>query len=239
MKSASEKPSAAGSSLSLGKRLVVSVVEKVFFALISVVGMTLRFEVEGKEYEEEASSAEGPPILAVWHDRIFAGVYFLRGKGLIVMVSRSLDGEYIARCIKRFGFGTARGSSTRGGMEALGEMVDLVQDGSPAAFTVDGPKGPRHVAKLGPCLLSKATGSPMLPFSVEVASFWEVNSWDRLQIPRPFSRARVFFAAPIVVPADADEAAIDTKRAELQAALDGLVDKGRAWRESVSRRIRD
>ena len=113
------------------------------------------------------------------------------------MTSQSFDGEYIARFIQRFGYGAARGSSTRGAVGAIIEMTRLMRAGSPTAFTIDGPKGPRYVAKMGAVLLAKKTGQPILPFTIS-ARHWEAKrSWDGFQIPLPFSRARLDIAQPI------------------------------------------
>jgi lysophospholipid acyltransferase (LPLAT)-like uncharacterized protein len=182
----------------------------------------VRFRVEGWEHWQEAAGAGHLPIYTFWHDRIFLTLYFWQRRRIVVMTSRSFDGEYIARFIQRFGCGAVRGSSTRGGAVALVELARLVRAGCAAAFTIDGPKGPRHEAKMGAVLLAKKTGQPVLPFSVNAARFWEVKSWDRLQIPKPLTRAVVRIAPPIYVPADADDAALASKREELQRALEEL-----------------
>ncbi|HEV2764653.1 MAG TPA: lysophospholipid acyltransferase family protein, partial [Pyrinomonadaceae bacterium] len=148
----------------------------------------------------------------------------------VVMTSRSFDGEYIARFIQRFGYGAARGSSSRGGVGAVVEMARLMRAGSPAGFMIDGPRGPRRVAKPGAVLLAKKTGQPVLPFTVEAERHWRVRSWDRTQIPVPFTRAAVRIAPPIYVPPDADEAALAAKLGELQRALDALTRRGGDWR---------
>jgi lysophospholipid acyltransferase (LPLAT)-like uncharacterized protein len=171
------------------------------------------------------------PIYCLWHDRIFAGTFFLRDRGIVVITSQSLDGEYIARFLKRFGFGTVRGSSSRGGVKALVEMIRHMRRGLPMAFTVDGPRGPRYVAKTGPILLAKKTGNPILPFSVECSSFWTVNSWDRMQIPKPFTKARFILGEPIYVSAEMNDEELRSKLLELQASLDALVDSGEEWRK--------
>lgn len=202
------------------QRLAIRAADLAFYLLIRLLGATTRFSVEGWEHWEAASRGGGLPIYAFWHDRIFLGTYFFRRRRIVVMTSQSFDGEYIARFIQRFGYGAARGSSTRGGVGALVEMARLVRAGCPAGFTIDGPKGPRHEAKTGALLLAKKTGQAVLPFSVNAESFWEVKSWDRFQIPRPFTRAIVRIAPPIRVPADADDAALAEKRDELQRALD-------------------
>lgn len=191
--------------------------------------MTMRFETEGAESFDEVKAAGKLPIHCFWHDRIVASTFYFRHRGIIVMSSHSFDSEYTARCIQRFGFGIVKGSSTRGGIGALVGMIRIMQQGFPTAFTVDGPKGPRYEAKMGSILLAKKTGNPIVPFTIEVPKRWQINSWDRLQIPKPFSTARVFIAKPIYVSDDADDDELERKRLELQHALDGLVEKARKW----------
>jgi len=202
------------------QRLMIRAADLAFYLVIRLVGPTVRLRVEGWEHWEEASRGGGLPIYTFWHDRIFLALHFWRRRRIVVMTSRSFDGEYIARFIQRFGCGAVRGSSTRGGAGALVEMARLARRGCPTAFTIDGPKGPRHEAKMGAVLLAKKTGQAVLPFSVNAERFWEVASWDRLQIPKPFTRAVVRIAPPVSVPADADEAALVSKRDELQRALE-------------------
>ena len=205
-----------------GERMVIRIADLAFYAIIGILGRTIRWEAIGLEYLDAIKAAGKTPIFCLWHDRLFAGTYYLRDRGIVVITSQSRDGEYIARFLKRFGFGTVRGSSTRGGVRALVEMIRLMRTGLPMAFTVDGPTGPRHQAKTGAVTLAKKTGNPMLPFGVECENFWTIKSWDRLQIPRPFTRARFVVAAPIYVAADADDQAVESKRAELQDALDNI-----------------
>lgn len=228
------------SEFSFKDQLTIRLADLGFFLAIRLIGPTLRWESdEGERYRDILASGQ-QPILALWHDRIFAGVWYLRDRGIAVLTSKSKDGEYIARFLTRFGFGAIRGSSSRGGVRGLVEMIRLMREGVPMAFTVDGPRGPRYVAKSGPVMLAKKTGNPILPFVIECSSYRQVKSWDRLQIPRPFSRARVFFSDPILVPRDADDEALEAKRLELQTALDDLVEAGSRWQEAsrqvVSRR---
>ena len=202
------------------QRLAVRAAGFVFPLLIRAVGSTLRFRVEGQEHWDEAARGGRLPIYTFWHDRIFAGTYFFRGRRIIIMTSQSFDGEYIARFIQRLGYGAVRGSSTRGGVGALVELTRLVRQGCPAGFSIDGPRGPRHVAKMGAVLLAKKTGQAVLPFGVNAERFWTLKSWDRMQIPKPFSRVHVRFAPPLRVAPDADEAALAAAREELQRALE-------------------
>ena len=205
----------------VGQRLAVRAAGAVFYLAIRALGATARFRVEGWEHWEE-SWRGGPPVMAFWHEQIFLTTYYFRRRRIVVMTSQSFDGEYIARFIQRFGYGAARGSSTRGGVGALVEMARLVRLGCPAGFTVDGPRGPRRVAKTGALLLAKKTGRPVLPFAVTPHGCWRLGSWDRLQIPKPFTRAVVRLAPPLYVPADADDARLEALRDELQRTLERL-----------------
>ncbi|MCY7374990.1 MAG: DUF374 domain-containing protein, partial [Pyrinomonadaceae bacterium] len=126
-----------------------------------------------------------------------------------------------------------RGSSTRGGVGALVEMIRLMKRGLPMGFSVDGPRGPKYVAKTGAVLLAKKTGNPLMPFVFECEKFWTLGNWDKLQIPKPFTRAKLFIAEPIYVAKDANETEIENKRLELQTKLDELVINGEQWRDSI------
>ena len=124
-------------------------------------------------------------------NRIPTATYFWRNRKIIVMSSQSFDSEYIARFIQRFGYGTAKGSSTRGARAGLIQMIRGVRSGRSAAFTVDGPKGPLYEAKPGALLLAAKTGAEILPFSISLDRCWRLPSWDRIEIPKPFARAVV------------------------------------------------
>ncbi|HUS09860.1 MAG TPA: lysophospholipid acyltransferase family protein [Pyrinomonadaceae bacterium] len=218
------------SSFPMKKRFLIRAADLTFFVLIKVIGRTIRWQVEGWENWEAATRDDHLPIYTCWHNRIFLSTYFWRNRRIVVMTSQSFDGEYIARFIQRFGYGAARGSSTRGAVGAIVEMARLIRIGSPAGFTIDGPKGPRYVAKVGAVLLAKKTGQPILPFTITMQRFWQAKrSWDGFQVPFPFSHARVDIAPPIYVPADAGDDALEAKRDELQASLDRVNRVGKEW----------
>lgn len=215
------------SAYSLKDRLIIRAADLVFFLLIKLIGRTIKFKIEGWENWEAASVDGRLPIYTFWHNRVFLSTYFWRRRRIVVMTSRSFDGEYIARFIQRFGYGAARGSSTRGATGAVVEMIRLMRAGCPTAFTIDGPKGPRYVAKMGAILLAKKTGNPILPFTITAERFWEAKkSWDGFQVPKPFTRAHVGIAPPIFVAPDADDEELKAKRDELQRALEGLDHRG-------------
>lgn len=214
------------------KRLLIRIADLAGFAVTTILGKLTRFEVEGWECLEQIIADGRQPVLVFWHDRIMLATYYFRDRSIIVLSSKSFDGEYTARLIKRFGFGTIRGSSSRGGSAAIVEMIKTVRKGYPAGFTVDGPRGPRYEVKTGPLLVAKKTGNPMLPFMVEARRYWSFNSWDRLQIPWPFTRAKVLVGNPIFVSPRADDNEMQQKLVELQTSLDDLVERGRRWREA-------
>lgn len=213
----------------LKKRLLIRLADRAFHLMISAIGKTLKYEVEGWENFEQVEKNGHIPIYSFWHNKIFAGTYYFRNRGIVVITSQSFDGEYIARFIQRFGYGAVRGSSTRGGVGALIEAIKCMKAGMPAGFTVDGPKGPKYEAKTGPVILAKKTGNPMMPFTVQAAKFWTVKSWDALQIPKPFSRTVVIIGTPIYVDTRASEEEVEAKRQELQNSLIELTELGEKW----------
>lgn len=225
------------SAYPFGKRILIHLADWAFYLLIKFTGKTIRYEIDGWENYEKIEHAGRIPIYSFWHNRIFAGTYFFRERGIVIITSQSFDGEYIARFIQRFGYGAVRGSSTRGGVGALVEMIRLMKRGLPMGFSVDGPRGPKYVAKTGAVLLAKKTGNPLMPFVFECEKFWTIKTWDNLQIPKPFTRAKLFIAEPIYVAKDADETGIENKRMELQKKLDESLVKGEQWRNSSKQKF--
>jgi lysophospholipid acyltransferase (LPLAT)-like uncharacterized protein len=211
---------------SSGRRLKAAAIAAVGTPVIGVLGRTYHWHESGTEHLDRIRREGRQPIYALWHGRIMPGINYLRDRGIVVITSENFDGEWIARIIRRFGFGTARGSSSRGGAKALVQLRREMRDGKPVAFTVDGPRGPREVAQPGAVWLAGATGNPILPFHIESSAYWTTRSWDRHQIPRPGSHVAVAMGPPIEVPAGADAVAIEAGRVALEAALERL--KGEA-----------
>jgi lysophospholipid acyltransferase (LPLAT)-like uncharacterized protein len=198
-----------------------SVIGAAGYPAIAMLGRTLRWTVEGLEHHEAIVSSGRQPILALWHGRILAGTLFWKYRGFIVITSENFDGEWVARIIRRFGYGTARGSTTRGGVKALVQLKRDMAAGRPAAFTVDGPRGPARVAQPGAIWLAAATGQPILPFHAESDRHWTMSSWDATQIPKPFGRVAMVIGAPLDVPGT-DDRTIEEKRRELEQRLQAL-----------------
>ena len=199
------------------KRAELALISGVGYPLLAGLGSTYRFVVDGLEHLH-AAQALGHPIHAFWHGRILPGAVYFKRRGIVVITSENFDGEWIARIITRFGYGTARGSSSRGALKAMLQLVRDVKD-RPVAFTLDGPRGPARVAQPGAVWLSKATGNPIIPFHLESDRHWTLDSWDRTQIPKPFARVGLAFAPPIVVPRDAGADRLDEWRQRLETAL--------------------
>jgi lysophospholipid acyltransferase (LPLAT)-like uncharacterized protein len=213
-------------------RLMIRIADRFFYTLIKLIGSTLRWEVRGMENLDSIFASSHRTIFTFWHTCIFSATWMWRRRGIVVMSSQSRDGEYIARFIKRLGYGTARGSSTRGGGRALSEMSQCLENGLDVAFTIDGPRGPAYQAKTGAVTLARHTGQAILPFYVAVRRRIELPSWDRLQIPLPFTRALTLIAEPIYVARNSSNEELAASQAALQATLDRLRSEGEAWRVS-------
>lgn len=210
------------------KRVEARLIAALGYRLAALLGATLKWRTEGLEHFDAIVRGGRQPVMAFWHGRILPATYYFRRRGIVVITSENFDGEWIAGIIERFGYGTARGSTSRGARKALLQMTRDMAAGKPAGFTVDGPRGPARVAQPGAVWLSKATGNPVLPFHLEANRYWEVNSWDRTQIPKPFATVAIAMGEPFYVPADADEARIERARQELDARLHALESRASA-----------
>ena len=196
------------------------------YLVIRIIGSTIRWQSEGDAYLDQIHKSGHRAIFTCWHGRIFPATYYFRNRGIAVMTSLNRDGEAIAHCIRRFGYSAPRGSSSRGGMRALAEMAREIRRGRDCGFTIDGPRGPRYVAKQGPVLLALKTGAAIFCFHVSMKHKIQLNSWDAFQIPMPFTPAIVLQAAPIWVPPDASEAHLRYLHEQMQNTLDKLRNEG-------------
>ena len=201
------------------KRWQAAAIATLGYPVVALLGGTLRWRAEGIEHLEAVAKTGRQPVLAFWHGRILPATCYFRDRGIVVITSENFDGEWIARIIERFGYGTARGSTSRGARKALLQLTRDMAAGRPAAFTVDGPRGPARVAQAGAVWLSKATGNPVVPFHIETAPHWTLRSWDRSQIPKPFATAALVVGEPFTIPGDADAEGLERGREELDRRL--------------------
>jgi lysophospholipid acyltransferase (LPLAT)-like uncharacterized protein len=204
------------------KRFEAAAIAVAGYRLIDVLGSTLRWRVEGLQHFDRILACGRQPIMAFWHGRILLATYYFRRRDIVVITSENFDGEWIAGIITRFGYGTARGSTSRGATRALIQLKRALAAGKPAGFTVDGPRGPARVSQPGAVWLAKATGHPVLPFHLEADRHWTMKSWDRTQIPKPFATVALTVGEPFYVDENADEEALELARANLDARLFGL-----------------
>lgn len=187
------------------QRVQACVIGVAGWALVWVIGATLRYRVEGWKNFQQFDERSQPIIYSFWHNQIIPATYFWRFRNIRVITSRHFDGECIAKVIEGFGYVAARGSSSRGGVRALKELRKSLVAGDHAAFTVDGPRGPVYKVKLGPVWLSRKTGVPIIPFHMEPRQFWRLSSWDHFRIPKPFSVVLVKIGRPLTVSAEDEE----------------------------------
>src|ERR1700722_10708632 len=150
-------------------------ISAVGYPLVSALGATLRWRTEGLEHFDAIVKGGRQPIMAFWHGRILPATYFFRRRGIVVITSEKFDGEWIAGIIERFGYGTARGSTSRGVRLLLLQLTREMSAGKAAGFTVDGPRGPARIAQPGAVWLAKATGNPVLPFHLEADRHWTMK----------------------------------------------------------------
>ena len=213
----------------LWQRIQIRLISRCSAALIGLIGRTVRWQSRGDEHLEEIYQAGKRAIFTTWHGRIFPAIWYWRNRGMVVMTSQNFDGEYIAQCLQRHGYGVARGSSSRGGLKALAEMAKRLKEGRDVAFTVDGPRGPRYVAKQGPVALAKRTGGAIFCFHISMQHKIQLKNWDNSQIPLPFTRALVLKASPIYVSREAGEEEVRKKLEEVQSVLDQMREEGDAY----------
>lgn len=170
--------------------------------IVRLMGLTYRFEHVGKEKVEAARKLHpnGAYLYALWHQNIVASIMSHMGKPHVCIVSASKDGELVAVTLKMLGHKSARGSSSRGGVQAMQEMIRIVNDGTPGAISVDGPRGPAHQPKKGIFEVAKITGAPIIPLITYPTSFWSFEkSWDKFRLPKPFSKILVRYGEPIII----------------------------------------
>ncbi|NLT68771.1 MAG: lysophospholipid acyltransferase family protein [Acidobacteria bacterium] len=211
------------------ERLKIYLVSLLGYWIIRIVCATLRWEVQEARNLDSIRREGKRLIIAFWHGRMFMCSYFFRNQGIVVMTSRNRDGEYMARVIERFGYGLARGSSTRGSHGATVECLRAMKSGRDLGLAADGPRGPRYVAKPGAAYLARKSGNPVIPIHISVQRKWTIHSWDHFQVPFPFSRAVALTGQPIYIRPDTNEEEIRIVEERIQEALDDLRLRGDSW----------
>ena len=197
------------------QKLTLALVPPLANVLLRLLCLTLRFQTVASPLALPADQSPDPGLYTFWHNTLLLAAWRYRNLGIRILISQSFDGELIARIVGRLGFVPVRGSSTRGGAAGLLALTRALQHGHKTAITVDGPKGPRHLAKPGAAAIALHARQPIHPFHLEPSRAWTLRSWDRFLIPKPFSRVTCTWAEPI--PAQGGTAHLT---ALLQQALD-------------------
>lgn len=212
----------AAQRFTLGQRLILAIVPRLVWALLSLLSRTWRFESIAEEgaivlpYGQGA----GAEIYCFWHQCVLPCTVYFRSTHATILVSRSFDGELVTRVLRLFGFRTVRGSSSRSARQGLLGLMRVIEDGTPAIFTADGPRGPVYRTKMGPVKLAQLTGAPIGAFHLQPERAWALRSWDRFLVPKPFTRIVVSWSRYTRVPADLQPEDFEPKREELNAALE-------------------
>src|ERR1700687_5969004 len=216
------------------RRIQIPIIGAVVYSVIRPLGPTLRYAVLSWQHAQRVYASKHRIIWAFWHRIIIPIVWWHRNKGVVVMNTTAFDGQWTRKVIEWLGFGTAQGSSSRGGLRGLAVMARRLEEGVDCAFTIDGPRGPRYVAKPGPVMLARKTGCPVMVFHIGVdrgKTF--TNTWHHFLLPMPFAHTVILFAAPIYVPADADQQMLEAKHAEMQRELERVRDIAESWFSSA------
>jgi lysophospholipid acyltransferase (LPLAT)-like uncharacterized protein len=212
------------------RRIQIPIIAALVYSVIRVLGPTLRYEVLGRAPVDRLWNNKQPIIWAFWHRCIIPIAWFGRNRGIVILNTTAFDGQWTRKVIEWLGFGTAQGSSSRGGLKGLQVMSDRIKEGLDCGFTIDGPRGPRYVAKVGPVLLARMTGAPIMVFhvGVERGKTFE-KTWDHFCLPSLFTRAILIGGTPIYVPQDADSETIKAKHEEMQKQLERVRDITEGW----------
>jgi lysophospholipid acyltransferase (LPLAT)-like uncharacterized protein len=205
---------------SFGQRVALAVVPRMTALLLAAIGVTLRFKI----IAEEGAIPATPPakgIFCFWHRCTLPCGWYFRKFHCSILISQSFDGELIARTLGLLGYNSVRGSSSRGGAGGLLAIESVLRRGEAVVFTADGPRGPIYQSKIGPVKLAQMTGESIGSFYLLPQRAWVLKSWDRFLIPKPFTRVAVSWARSVAAPLkDADEAALEATRVELNDALE-------------------
>jgi len=193
-----------------------------FAGLLRLHHSTCHFTILGREYEETILGRGEPAIYTCWHFAFPAVIYHFRDRNGVLMVSRSRDGEWIARILKHLGYVTARGSPGKGGGAALRRMIAHIKAGNSVGLIADGSQGPARTAQKGVLILARHSGVPLLPVSVAAFPRWQFNSWDRTLVAKPFSRIALAFDRPIWVSRESTPGEIEKTRRSLEDSLNRL-----------------
>lgn len=204
------------------QRLLLALVPPLAAGMLKLLLATCRVELRGREKWEHRLAAGQHLLGGFWHESVPFIAADLGGTNFYTLTSSSFDGELAARLVNQFGLRAMRGSSSRGGVQAIADLVRAADEVQGVGFTLDGPKGPRRVAKPGIAMLAARTGLPIVPVATGIDRAWRLQTWDRFPVPKPFARVVVFYGDVVEPPRNVSRDEIERVRGEVEQALNRL-----------------
>ena len=210
-------------------RMTLFVIPLLGYVSIQLLGRTWRFETLGRKEVESATGENTSRIYALWHGRMLPLIYRYRNRNIHALVSQHRDGELASRTVVRLGYGTVRGSSSRGGVKGSQDLLSKLKAGLDIVIMPDGPRGPARKAQVGILRLAQLSGCPIVPVTVGASKRITLKSWDAFVIPKPFSRCIVLFGLPLRIPSEASSHLLEEKRVELEQRLNVMTQEADAY----------
>lgn len=210
-------------SFSIPQRMMLTLVPPILSRVLWLCYSACEWKVFNWEHFENTLKSDGRVLVAFWHEHMMVGACVFRGTNYHTLTSYSYDGEMAARVVRYFGLEAVRGSSSKGGKESLLDLKKALYRLGCVGWTLDGPRGPRRVAKPGMAVLSARTRTSIVPMGAVISKAWRLHSWDRFPIPKPFAKIYVGFGAPIAPPEGEDKEQIEMKRKEIEDSLNRLI----------------
>jgi len=201
------------------KKILFFLGTRLGWLLIILIGKLSVIKILGRHHPERLKEKKVPFIYVLWHGRILIPTYVHRDEGIIPMVSLHADGEMIAQAIHKLGYRTVRGSSTRGGIKAFHDMVDVLNRGGIGVMIPDGPTGPRHFLKPGTLYIAQQAGAHLLPVSFAAKRKIQFNSWDKFVVPLPCSKSVVMYGNPIKIPKKLSQEQLEQLRKKFEEEM--------------------
>ncbi|OCL25609.1 hypothetical protein U472_14870 [Orenia metallireducens] len=203
--------------------LKYKIIPQFAYLLQRITSGTLKIEVKNKERLLEAKESGKSIILAFWHGQLWFPAYYLQDQGYVGLASQSRDGEYISRVLKKMGWEMVRGSTSRGGARSLLKLIKKLKAGKNIAITPDGPRGPRYQAQAGVVYLAQKSNSVIIPGGVAFSKEKVFNSWDKFQLPLPFSKVALAFGESIEVEDNLSDDKLEEYRKSVEDGLNKTV----------------
>lgn len=202
----------------MNDKILFAIAEFIGAPLVKLIGVTLKIKTHGDEHLQHCLEKDSH-VYSLFHGRMFIPVWHHRHQGITTLVSQSKDGEAVTRLVKHLGHSTIRGSANRGGAKSIVDLSNALKNGNVVAMMIDGSKGPIYEPKIGTVAIARLSGTPILPICSTTTKFWKFKSWDRFQLPKPFSKGVLVYEEPLYVPKSAKGEKLEEYRVELKRRM--------------------